>query len=312
MSEATELLEHMEHAGHGGGHGDHNKPGPGKQIGVTMAILGVMLALCAALVGSHRTDLIRSMVEQSTKFGLYQAETMKYRVVEANLELLKSISPKKDEVAKIEQTLRGKRASSGRADDEDTAEIKDLIASATEDMADLLTPDPEEIVRFKKLAAKYERDMREAKEDAEAYEGRIEAHQEAAEWYERAQLFAEIGIVIASVALLMSSRKVWAIAVALGLSCAGIGAVTFVRTREALALADKKIEEASKNVQQIEADDDDDEPGEKGEKKAEEKGEKKGEEKGEKKAEPAKAEEKGEKKVEPAKGEPPKGEKKHE
>jgi hypothetical protein len=232
---------------------------------------------------------------------------MKFRVVEADLELLKSISPKKDEVAKIEQTLRGKRTASGRADDEDTAEIKDLIASSTEDMADLLTPDPEELVRFKKLAAKYELDMKEAKEDAEAYDGRIEAHQEAAEWYERAQLLAEIGIVIASVALLMSSRKVWLVAVVLGLGCAGIGAFTAIRTREALAVADKKIEDASKNIQKIEEDDDDDEPG-KGEHAKGEPG--KGEHaKGEgAKAEPAKAEPA---KTEPAKAEG-KGEKKEE
>src|SRR4051812_24800203 len=105
MSGATELLEHMEHAAHsgGGGHGhgggDHGgKPGPGKQIGVTMAILGVMLALCAAMVGSQRTELIRAMVEQSERFGLYQAESMKFRVVEADIEMLKAISPKPEEV----------------------------------------------------------------------------------------------------------------------------------------------------------------------------------------------------------------------
>jgi hypothetical protein len=313
MSEATDLLEHMEHAAHGGGHGDHGggdhggKPGPGKQIGVTMAILGVMLALCAAMVGSQRTELVRSMVEQSTKFGLYQAEAMKFRVVEADVELLKAISPKKDEVAKIEATLRSKRASSGHADDEDTAEIKDLIASATEDMADLLTPDPEELVRFKKLASKYELDMKEAKEDAEAYDGRIEAHQEAAEWYERAQLAAEIGIVIASVALLMASRKVWTISVALGLTCAVIGTFTAVHTHSALVTADAKIEAAAKNMQSIEADDEDDDgkddKAKGGEKKAEKAGEKKDDKAGEKKdekgpAEKAKDEKKPEKKGE--------------
>jgi hypothetical protein len=198
------------------------------------------------------------MVEQSSRFGLYQAETMKFRVVEADLEVLKSISPKRDEVLKMEQTLRSKRAPSGREDDEDTAEIKDLIASSTDDMADLLTPDPEEVQGFKKLASKYELDMKEAKEDAEAYDMKIEAHQEAAEWYERAQLAAEIGIVIASVALLMSSRKVWAISIALGATCAAIGATTAWKTHVTLEHAEEKIALASKNVQQIEDDDEDD------------------------------------------------------
>ncbi|MEO8800799.1 MAG: hypothetical protein ABI551_23110, partial [Polyangiaceae bacterium] len=64
MSGATELLEQMEHAGHAGhsghghgGGGGHDAGGPGKAIGITMALLGVMLAFCAAMVGSERTEL---------------------------------------------------------------------------------------------------------------------------------------------------------------------------------------------------------------------------------------------------------------
>src|SRR5205814_5144893 len=139
MSGVNELAEKIEHMSHGhGGHGERGKAS-GTHIGITMAVLGVMLALCSALVGAQRTLLIESMVLQSTKWGVAQAESTKFRVIEADLELLKSISPKKEEIAKVETTLRGKRSRSGREDDEDTAEIKDLIASSTEDMADLLT-----------------------------------------------------------------------------------------------------------------------------------------------------------------------------
>src|SRR5262249_49078429 len=139
MSAVHELAEKIEHMSHGGGHGGHGSHGgkaSGTHIGITMAILGVMLALCSALVRAPGTLLIETMVTQSTKWGVAQAESTKFRVIEADLELLRSISPKKDEIAKVETTLRGKRSASGRADDEDTAEIKDLIASATEDMAD--------------------------------------------------------------------------------------------------------------------------------------------------------------------------------
>src|SRR5262249_26019144 len=135
----------------------------------------------------------------SNRFGVYQAETMKYRVIQADYELLKAISPKPAEIARVNQTLRSKRAASGKEDSEDTAEIKDLIASSTEAMAELLTPDPEEKERFRKLALRYKHDMAEAKEDAEAYDLKIKAHEEGAEGYERAQLCAEIGIVVASV-----------------------------------------------------------------------------------------------------------------
>ncbi|HTQ07891.1 MAG TPA: DUF4337 family protein [Polyangiaceae bacterium] len=256
-----ELAEKIEHAHHSSEHpgGGHGAGGPSKQIGITMALLGVLLAFSAAMVGSQRTELIKSMVLQSSKWGFYQAETMKFRVLQADFELLKSISPKKDEIEKVETTLRTKRGPRGTKDDEDTAELKDLIASATEDMADLLTPDASELTRFRKMSREFERDMREAKEDADAYDLSIEAHQEAAERYEWAQLSAEIGIVIASIALLLGSRKVWAVSILLAVTCTGALAVTYVRTAQALTLADKKIDDAAKNVVQLEHDDDDDE-----------------------------------------------------
>jgi len=258
MSGLHELVEKIEEVAHEGGHGGHGSKASGTYIGITMAVLGVMLAVCSALVGAQRTALIETMVTQSTKYGLAQSEATKFRVIEADLELLKSISPKKDEIEKIEATLRSKRGAAGKADDEDTSELKDLIASSTEDMADLLTPDPEEIARFKKLGRAYDRDLREAKEDAEAYDGSVEAHQEAAEHYEWAQLAAEVGIVVASIALLLSSRALWFASLALGLTCAGTLGVTLVETRAAVGAGEQRIKAAADNVQQIESDDDDD------------------------------------------------------
>lgn len=220
-----------------------------------MAILGVMLAFSAAMVGAQRTELVKTMVVQSSKWGLYQAETTKFRVIEADLEMLRSLTPTKAEIAKMENTLREKRRASGKGDDEDTAEIKELIASATEDMAQLVTPDPKELTRFKKIAREYSRDVREAKEDAEAYDGAIEVHQQGAEWYEWAQLAAEVGIVVASIALLLASRVVWVISVCLGIVCGGTLGFTIFHTRTAEAAAEQKIRAAAENVQKIEADD---------------------------------------------------------
>src|SRR5438552_1346767 len=106
---AHELIEKMEEAGHaaqghGGGHGD-GKGGPGKAIGITMAILGVMLAFCAAMVGSARTDLIRATVEQSNLWGVYQAESTKYRVMQADYEMLHALTPNKAELDKFEERI---------------------------------------------------------------------------------------------------------------------------------------------------------------------------------------------------------------
>jgi hypothetical protein len=257
MSEATELLEKMEEAaGHGHGHGAGH--GPGKMIGITMAVLGVMLAFCAAMVGSERTELIKATVEQSNKWGVYQAEATKYRVMEADYEMLHALTPNKSEVKKFEDRLSSVRRAGGKSDDEDTAELKDAIHVATTELADVLTPDPEDEERISGLGKKYKHDMAEAKEDAEAFDLAIEAHHEASEWYERAQLCAEIGIVIASIALLLASRAVWAISAIIGLAGGGIVGWTFVHTRAAVVAAEKKIEEATKRTAEIEKDDDDD------------------------------------------------------
>jgi hypothetical protein len=245
-----EIAEQIEHAAHGGGHTSS------KYIGITMALLGVMVAFCSAMVGAQRTELIKAMVEQSTRMGLYQTETMKFRSMEANAKLLKALSPQADEEKKIEATLRNKRAAGGKGDDEDTAELKDLIASSVEDLADLLTPDHNVISEFGKIARSYERDMKEAKEDADAYDKMIEAHQDAAEGYEYALLAAEIGIVIASVALLLANRMVWGGSLLLAIACIGCVGFTFARTRGTVAQAELKIRQASENVIQVEKDDD--------------------------------------------------------
>lgn len=253
MSGATELLEKMEEAGEAGhkGHG-HGGGGPGKPIGITMAILGVMLAFCAAMVGAARTELIATMVEQSNKWGTYQAEAMKYRVILGDLEMLHAITPSKAEVDQFETHLKAVRAVSGRGDDEDTQELKAAIELATKELADVLSPDKEDEDHFKSLAAHYEHDMKEAKEDAECYEPAIKAHSEAAEGYENAQLAAEVGIVIASIALLLGSRKVWLVAVVLGLGCAGTIAFTYWDTRGRLTAAFHEIEEAQKKAPFVE------------------------------------------------------------
>ncbi len=267
MPELHELVEHIEHAkgghggegaGHGGGHGGGHAGGhaTGRAIGISMAILGVMLAFCAARVGAARTELIATMVEQSNKWSLYQTETMKLRVIEADLEMLHAITPSKAEVAKFERELKEVKRVSGKADDEDTQELKGAIELSTKEIADVLSPDPEDEAHFKKLAARYDHDVKEAKEDAECYDDKIKAHFEAAEWYERAQLCAEIGIVVASVALLLSSRVIWAIALVFGIGCGGIIARTYVHTSSLIESAEKKIEEAQKRTEFLETEED--------------------------------------------------------
>src|ERR1700679_2062318 len=99
MSKATESLEHAEHAAHGA-HGATL----GKVIGLTMAMLGVLLAFCAAEVGAHRTELTKALVEQTQVAAESQANQMKYRLVMMELEKVRAATiVAGDDAAKAEK-----------------------------------------------------------------------------------------------------------------------------------------------------------------------------------------------------------------
>lgn len=251
MPGAHEIAEQIEHAG---GHGHHAGPGggPGKAIGITMAILGVMLAVCAAMVSEERTEHIATLIEQSNRFGLYQSETMKYRVADISLEVLHALTPSRAEVGKFENAIKDIHRVGGKSDDEDTQELKTAIELSTRELAEVLTPDWEDEARIGSIVRRYKHDMKEAREDAECYDDMIRVHSWAAMWYERAQLCAEIGIVIASVALLLASRWIWGVALVFGVACAGIIGTTYSTSSRALAMAEHKVEEAQKRTEAIE------------------------------------------------------------
>lgn len=240
------MLEKMEHAGHAGhgGHGDDHGHGPGKLIGITMAILGVLLAFCAAKVGSARTEFIAAMVEQTDVEDEYDAILVKHRVAMSQLRLLHAITPSQDEIHSFEAQLKGVHSKSGKEDSEDTAELKQAIELSTKELAAIITPDPEDEMDFVELVREYHEEGELAKKWADSYEEIVHAHFEASEHYEWAQLASEVGIVIASIALLLSSRAVWGGSVVLGVACAGIIGWTYVGTKAHLEHGEHAVEEA--------------------------------------------------------------------
>ena len=52
---------------------DGKPHGPGKLIGLTMALIGVLIAFCAALVGAERNELTRTMIEQTQAHSDYSS-----------------------------------------------------------------------------------------------------------------------------------------------------------------------------------------------------------------------------------------------
>ena len=173
-AETLERAEHTSHAGHGGhGHGGHGDDGGlSTRIGITMAVLGVLLAFTASRVGFERAELVQWLVDQEHAHLKYETQDMKHRIAILTLQQLHaSADPSKT------QKRRGRHREDGAA-----------------------------LAEESKLANVW----------VHSYDAIVAAHSEAQEEYEHSQLAAELGIVIASIALLLKRRVAWLTAVGLG------------------------------------------------------------------------------------------------
>jgi hypothetical protein len=200
MASAHQKIEHAEHAAHSDSHeGGHNK-----LFGVTMALIGVLIAFCSAMVGSERNELTRTMIEQTQAHSDYTAASTKLRLVMIELE---------KQHARI---------------------------ATTRDSQGGWSPVP----RFIKLAGDYTKERNFAKDWADTYRPMVEGHFNAAEGYERAQLIAEIGIVLASLGVLLTSRPAWLLSVILSVICVIQLGATFIHTSSLVRNSHDKIHHA--------------------------------------------------------------------
>jgi hypothetical protein len=229
------LHEHMEHAAHaGGGHGHgheaHDDQGNrlGRYIGITMATLGVLLALCSAMLGGARNKLISTMIEQTAVSNQAQAVSTKYRTMMAQLQQLHASLPTDAEgFAKAEKELDSIQNENGK-----NAVLPSIKVTRLESarILNTVTPSPSDVLRSVKVAREYRAERELANAWSESYAELNLAHEHSSEHYEWALLCSEIGIVICSIALLLQSRKTWYVALglgALGLALAGWNTVSY-------------------------------------------------------------------------------------
>jgi len=242
MAEVDELAEHIEHAGHAGS--------LGKYLGVTMACLGVLLALCAAMVGGQRTELIATMVEQTNTAMKYQAVSTKYRVLLAQLRQLHSLNPDVERFNQWEEESRKLVAQISSGDVARAARVNRL-ENAKNLNAEI--PTHEDLTGLAADIRALGTEKEEALEWSESYEPAIRAHSMAAEHYEWAQLACEIGIVIASIALLFMSRPAWHAALILCATAVLIVGITFASASSQLHGAEQKIHDAGQRFTSLNA-----------------------------------------------------------
>ena len=202
---AMEHAEHISHAGHGEGH--HDDHGGGRlniYIGVTLAVLGVLLAFCTAMVGSERTLLVQALVQEEHAHAKYQAQDVKHRAAVLALTQIHSaaVSPQGSAVIK------------------------------------------EDAVNLAKTVERYLNESHLARDATYTFEPLTKVHMEAQEEYEHGQLAAEIGIILASVALMLKRRIAWFGALAMGAVSLFFIATTMHHTGHELAHAQHVIDDA--------------------------------------------------------------------
>ena len=182
-----------------------------KHVGLTIALIGVLIAFCAAMVGFEQNELTRTMTEQTQANSDYGGASTKFRILMVELEKLRH-----------ESSLGSTEAGS-----------------------------PTELKRFLRLSLDYSRERDFAKRWVETYQPAVEAHFDAAQGYDNAQLFAEIGIVVASLAVLLSNRTAWVLSIVLGVICIGMLISTFVKTRHFVSHALGNIRQAENAYQEL-------------------------------------------------------------
>ena len=193
MAGAHEGLEHAEHAAHAHG---------AKQMGVTMAILAVLIAVCAAMVGSQRQELMTTLLDQSWAHSSWVAAVVKDEMAIADL-----------------QKMRGQPNTAGNP----------------------------AVARLIRMDADYTTESDLAKAWDDASDPLVDAHFDAAEGYEHAQLVAEVALIIASIAVLLNNRMAWFASLVVGAIALGLIGFTFVSARGDVAKAHHKVEEAEED-----------------------------------------------------------------
>jgi len=106
--------------------------------------------------------------------------------------------------------------------------------------------DRKEMVALANTVQRYYNESQACVVWADSYTPAIEAHEEGQEYYEWGMLFAEIGIVIASVSLLLRRRSAWYLSIALGVAAVVVLVVTYNHTAPIVRAIEEKSAAYSK------------------------------------------------------------------
>jgi len=200
--EVEHQIEHEEHEHGGGGHGAKPAENQNKKIALLIAVIALFLAFSETLGKSAQTGALSYNVEASNLWAFYQAKTIRQTTLQASTELLKFELTKTDGGSSNDAL---KKAMSERID----AWAKQTARYESEPMD---RPTPHEV----NLNPPYGEGRRELSALALAAQAKRDTAMERYHNYEVASAAYQIGIVLASSAVITGMLALAYVAAGLG------------------------------------------------------------------------------------------------
>ncbi|MFT3881225.1 MAG: DUF4337 family protein [Gemmatales bacterium] len=240
MHNPAEIVEHATEKPHGHGGSMH------RWIGLTTALLSILIAVCSSQANAVRTEFIARMVEEDGTTVRLQNVSTKYILLQAQLQHIHAMMPDPPSFLKIESSLQSLEKS--KMSDE-SAKVVQALRLSTRKILEAVMPSTEDVQHFAKLIRGYRAELEAAKKWADSYTPVIEVLQVATSRMETAQLVSELAVILASLALMTGnvrwlSRSMWTASIALGIVSIIILVVTLVLNQGAVHRSEDALEHA--------------------------------------------------------------------
>ncbi len=250
MGHVAEALEHSEHISHAA-HEGHQGNSLSTRIGITIAVLGVFLAISGAKVGGERTELVGTMVEQEHAHAEFQMQNIKHRMTVLVLREVHAAIPLAASLKSFDGTLEKLEVEAKKKPESSEAALAAVQSARLlgDTMMQRAIPRKEDTLMLARLVDRYYEEQESAKKWVDEYDPAVKAHSTAQEQYEWGQLAAEFGVVVCSLALLFRSRIAWITSICLGFASLAIVLATYAHTSHVVHQSEVKIEEAHKEYE---------------------------------------------------------------
>lgn len=239
MHNPAEIVEHASPQ-------PHHQGGMHRWIGLTTALLSILIAVCSSQANAVRTDFIARMVEEDGTTVRLQNVSTKYILLQAQLQHIHAMMPDPPSYLSIEASLQALEKSKMN---EETAKVVQALRLSTRKLLEAVMPSSADVQHFAKLIRGYRAELEAAKKWADSYTPVIEVLQVATSRMETAQLVSELAVILASLALMTGnvrwlSRSMWMASIALGIVSIIILVVTLVLNQGGVHRSEAALEHA--------------------------------------------------------------------